>query len=316
MTHGSSTDSQRSLSTLPLSDDESANVDQHQLLLKLNSVYIEYSEEEEGNEEEQQPGNTCIGIHDIKPAGKKFLDAIRKYICTENAFPPVSQFDSVYIDICKRLLTIPQEKEITITDTLRDKFYHAMTTFRSSLYKDFKQVLESYTFDASALPEKCKNNRKRQFKYMLDAVRFARKDHLSTGAILQSTALGDIIHQVFYAEKGLRLVLQPDELVPCPVIALTFVYMYVNMEQVYGSRLDQVGGGRMGALRASIYHSTLHGVYDNGEKVDWEQVQDIQTKRVRHHMNTGSSAFTLVPLSSSYQPKYRDGVYVSDSDED
>lgn len=73
-----------------------------------------------------RPGNTCIGIHDIKPAGKKFLDAIRKYICTENAFPPVSQFDCVYIDICKRLLTIPQEKEITITDTLRDKVNNAL----------------------------------------------------------------------------------------------------------------------------------------------------------------------------------------------
>ncbi|CDS06451.1 hypothetical protein LRAMOSA08979 [Lichtheimia ramosa] len=261
-------------------------------------------------------GSICIGIRDMKPAGKKFFDTIKSYICTENAFPPVSEFDSVYIAICKQLVSIPQEKDITITDTLRDKFHMAMMSFRARLYKRFRHVLESYTFESSALPEQCKNNRKRQFKYMMDAARFARKDYLSSGAILQSHALGDIIYQVFYTEKGLELVLQPDGLVPRPVIALTFVYMYINMEQRYGNRLDHVEGGRMGALRASIYHSTLKGVYENGEKVDWEQVQGIQTKRVRYHLNTGSNAFTVVPLSSNYQPKYQDGVYVPDSDED
>lgn len=72
-----------------------------------------------------RPDNTCIGIHDIKPVGKNFLDAIRKYICTENAFPPVSESNSVYIDICKQLVSIPQGKDITITDTLRDKVNNA-----------------------------------------------------------------------------------------------------------------------------------------------------------------------------------------------
>lgn len=70
-------------------------------------------------------GSICIGIRDIKPVGKKFFDAIKNYICTENAFPPVSEFDSVYIDICKQLVSIPQEKDITITDTLRDKVNNA-----------------------------------------------------------------------------------------------------------------------------------------------------------------------------------------------
>lgn len=62
---------------------------------------------------------------------------------------------------------------------------------------------------------------------LINKPRFARKDYLSTGALLQSTMLGDVIAKVFYQGKGMGLVLEEDseDKVPRPVIALAFVFV-------------------------------------------------------------------------------------------
>lgn len=96
--------------------------------------------------------------------------------------------------------------------------------------------------------------------------------------------------------------------------------MYVNMHMLCHKKRDQkfVRGREAGSFRASLYHTTLRGVYDNGEAVDWNEVQRIQTERVHQNLKrcevSGSLAFC--PLSASYRPKYQDGVYVTDSEED
>lgn len=79
-----------------------------------------------------------------------------------------------------------------------------------------------------------------------------------------------------------------------------------------------LNGRDIGAIRASLYRNTLQGVYENGEVVDWDEVQRVQTRRV--HLNLQncevSGASTFGPLSATYEPKYQDGVYNTDSDED
>lgn len=131
------------------------------------------------------------------------------------------------------------------------KIIKIAANWRAKTSRDIKNVMKSYTFDATTLPEICKQNRKRQFKYMMDAMRymyilqpanalikqplflsrFARKDYSSSGAILQSAALGDVIAKVFYnARKGIGLTLHHDDSdykVPRALIALTFVFVSV-----------------------------------------------------------------------------------------
>lgn len=66
-------------------------------------------------------------------------------------------------------------------------------------------------------------------KHVLTQPRFARKDYLSSGAILQSAALGDVIAKVFYhGRKGIQLSLKDsDDQVPRPVIAFAFLLVSV-----------------------------------------------------------------------------------------
>lgn len=169
--------------------------------------------------------------------------------------------------------------------------------------------------------------------------RFARKDYLSTGALLQSSALGDVIAKVFYARKETGLTLKDsDDKVPGPLIALAFVYvsaltscwnrhvtkaimlMYVNMHMLCRKKRDRKfsKGRDAGAFRASLYRTTLHSVYDNGETVNWDEVQRIQTRHVHQKLQgcEVSGPFSFGPLSASYRSKYRDGEYFSDSGQD
>lgn len=77
-------------------------------------------------------------------------------------------------------------------------------------------------------------------------------------------------------------------------------------------------GRDVGAIRASLYRNTLKGIYDNGEVVDWDEVQRVQTRRVRQNLESrqvsGPSSFG--PMSATYEPKYQDGIYNSESDEE
>ena len=75
---------------------------------------------------------------------------------------------------------------------------------------------------------------------------------------------------------------------------------------------------RRGTIRSSMYYTTLKGVFDNGERVDWDKVQHVQTDHVRQQLAPGGCMHTygLPAMSSCYQPKYQDGEYVSGSDED
>lgn len=75
-------------------------------------------------------------------------------------------------------------------------------------------------------------------------------------------------------------------------------------------------GRDAGAFRASLYRHTVKGVYDNGETVDWNAVQCIQTRHVHQALQSCevTGPFAFGPFSASYQSKYQDGEYFSDSD--
>lgn len=94
--------------------------------------------------------------------------------------------------------------------------------------------------------------------------------------------------------------------------------MYVHMGLLCTKKRDQPSLTRhdLGAARASLYRSTLQGVFENGETVDWDQVQRVQTRHVHQNLQTGQVAGHLAfgPLSATYQPKYQDGEYISDDD--
>ncbi|KAI7874294.1 hypothetical protein K492DRAFT_200088 [Lichtheimia hyalospora FSU 10163] len=205
-------------------------------------------------EKAQVIGSTTIGVHAIRPLGNQFGDAGPD-------------------DVCKKFFGVPKEEEIWITDALHEK-----SSQRS------KATMESNPFDHNSIPEQCKDHPRRQFKYMTDAMRYARKDYVSTGAILQKAALGNVICQAFHSGKGRMLNLTPD---------------------------------RRGTIRSSMYYTTLK-VSSRMEAADWDKVQHVQTDLVRQQLAPEGymGAYCLPTMSSCYQPKYQDGEYVSDSDED
>lgn len=96
--------------------------------------------------------------------------------------------------------------------------------------------------------------------------------------------------------------------------------MYINMTLLCTTKRDRqsLNCRDVGAMRASLYRSTLQGVYENGEVVDWDEVQRVQTRIVNQNLRRWevSGPSTFGPLSATYQPKYQDGVYNSDGDED
>ncbi|KAJ8657657.1 hypothetical protein O0I10_006723 [Lichtheimia ornata] len=260
--------------------------------------------------------NNRMRVFGIEIMDRRFGAAIRDYLYKENAFP--SKNDDACIHLCKRVLRIPQEEEIGATDQLQKRFNRSIFCNRSHVSHIINVIMKTYTFDTPTLPEVCKSSRKRQMKYMVDAMRFARKDYLSAGAILQSAALGDVIAKGFYATGGVGLCFQtPEDQVPRPVIALAFVFMYIHMGKLCRGKRDQrpLNNRRASVFRASLYHNTLHGAYENGEKVDWDEVQRVQTEHVRQKLRYQGMC-DVSPFSAAYQPKYQDGVYVSDSGED
>lgn len=89
--------------------------------------------------------------------------------------------------------------------------------------------------------------------------------------------------------------------------------MYVNMGLLCTKKRDQpsLSGRDLGTARASLYRSTLQGVFENGETVDWDQVQRVQTRNVHQYRQRCQ---VVGPLSATYKPKYQDGEYVSDDD--
>lgn len=93
--------------------------------------------------------------------------------------------------------------------------------------------------------------------------------------------------------------------------------MYIHMGKLCRGKRDQrpLNNRRASVFRASLYHNTLHGAYENGEKVDWDEVQRVQTEHVRQKLRYQGMC-DVSPFSAAYQPKYQDGVYVSDSGED
>ncbi|KAI7875491.1 hypothetical protein K492DRAFT_173331 [Lichtheimia hyalospora FSU 10163] len=114
--------------------------------------------------------------------------------------------------------------------------------------------------------------------------------------------------------------LRPDRQIPRVVIALGFVYMYHYMSRFCVKKRNNASTllDRRGTIRSSTYYTTLKGVFENGETVDWEEVQRVQTNHVRQQLTPGGyvGAYGLPAMSSCYQPKYQDGEYVSGSDED
>ncbi|CDH57678.1 predicted protein [Lichtheimia corymbifera JMRC:FSU:9682] len=340
---GSPSPSREPSQSLDASDDQSCNLPE--ITSDAESEYMEDDidddeEEEEDREDlasyerstikmeptlqqdEQEPHNSSIFVPGVEDMDGDFWHTLREYMVLVDVYPSVKHGNSLQ-SLCKQLFNVPQGQRIRITRVVQYKIAKAAADWRSRLSRAIKDVMQSYTFDATNLHEICKTNRKRQFKYMMDAMRFARKDYLSSGAILQSGALGDVIAKVFYHERsGIGFTLDDDALdgkVPRPVIALTFVFMYVEMSFLCTKKHDlpSWSGPGIGTARASLYRSALQGVFENGETVDWDQVQRVQTQHVHEKLQGCQVAcpFPSGPLSASYQPKYQDGEYVSDSDD-
>ena len=62
--------------------------------------------------------------------------------------------------------------------------------------------------------------------------RFARQGYIATGAFLESEAIGEFIHHVF-CKSGL-VTLEKDQMVPRPLIALTYVMVreeFLNLKE-------------------------------------------------------------------------------------
>lgn len=128
-------------------------------------------------------------VFGIEIMDRRFGAAIRDYLYKENAFP--SKNDDACIHLCKRVLRIPQEEEIGATDQLQkrvcsegsrhawfniihicfQKFNRSIFCNRSHVSHIINVIMKTYTFDTPTLPEVCKSSRKRQMKYMVDAMR-------------------------------------------------------------------------------------------------------------------------------------------------
>ncbi|CDH60962.1 predicted protein [Lichtheimia corymbifera JMRC:FSU:9682] len=317
--YGSCHSEENSSESEHLEDDDDDADDNEQEDFALDTMYERVTVMIPSQHDEEEADG--IHVYDVEDMSEAYRENLRRYLYTVNAFPCVSKHTSAFINLFKQVCDVPKEQEIHITDEVHEKFMRIITNCRAKLSMHIKDIMRTYTFDPETLPEKCKKNRKRQLKYMMDAMRFARKDYLSTGALLQSSALGDVIAKVFYARKETGLTLKDsDDKVPGPLIALAFVYMYVNMHMLCRKKRDRKfsKGRDAGAFRASLYRTTLHSVYDNGETVNWDEVQRIQTRHVHQKLQgcEVSGPFSFGPLSASYRSKYRDGEYFSDSGQD
>ncbi|KAJ8657592.1 hypothetical protein O0I10_006656 [Lichtheimia ornata] len=212
--------------------DDADDDDQEDVELDMSyqrvSIKIPPLRHDEGNQ------NNRTFVYGVEDMDGGFGDGLRDYILLVDAYPSVSRHDGVFKRICKQVFKVPENQPIHVTHGVHDKYVRATSNYRAKLSQIFKAVMKTYTFDTVSLPEKCKNNRKRQFKYMMDAMRFARKDYLSSGAILQSAALGDVIAKVFYhGRKGIQLSLKDsDDQVPRPVIAFAFLLGLITLKLV------------------------------------------------------------------------------------
>lgn len=87
------------------------------------------------------------------------------------------------------------------------KYVKATANCRAKLSLIFKAVMKTYTFDATTLPERCKKSRKRQFKYMMDAMRYVLMHPMHSSIYINTTQIcpqGLLIIGSHLAERCVR----------------------------------------------------------------------------------------------------------------
>ncbi|KAI7874845.1 hypothetical protein K492DRAFT_183489 [Lichtheimia hyalospora FSU 10163] len=131
-----------------------------------------------------------------------------------------------------------------------------------------------------------------QCEFLLKGDRFARQRYIATGGFLQSEAIGEFIHHVF-CKSGL-VTLEKDQLVPRPLIALTYVmvrescflkekgFSPSNLDASWSQHVGDLGAYKRMCKRNSpshhLYRDILQGC--SNEITYWDKIQQVQTEIV------------------------------------